>query len=166
MKITFESVALTQLAKLAENLVQLLPSPCVVGLVGTLGAGKTTMVQYIAEAAGIETAEVTSPTFTLLQTHHGTSIRLHHIDAYRLADEEEFIELGVDELFDDQAAWTVVEWADQVDPCMPPQTLWIQISLTDQPDRRTLELTCADETIAPLLQRLGILFPEDKQLDH
>ena len=48
-------------------------------------------IQAIARAAGIDAADVTSPTFTLWQTHRG-SITLHHLDAYRIADEDEFLD--------------------------------------------------------------------------
>ncbi len=73
---------------------------------------------------------MTSPTFTLLQTHRGR-ITLHHLDAYRLADEDEFLELGVDELFEDDQAWTLIEWADRVESVMPADTLWIEIKIAD-----------------------------------
>lgn len=155
MQVTFESVSISDLTAIAKNLIQHFPSPLAIGLVGTLGAGKTTLVQSIAHAAGVDMAEVTSPTFTLLQTHQGKSIRLHHIDAYRLTDDDEFYELGVDELLDDPDGWTVVEWADRFASCMPPQTLWIQIELTDQPDRRRLNFRCSDESIIARVQDLA-----------
>lgn len=116
-----------------------------VGLVGTLGAGKTRLVQSIAAAAGIDPAEVTSPTFTLLQTHvgqktPGTELTLHHLDAYRIADEDEFLQLGVDELFEQPAAWTIVEWADRVAEVMPPETLWVTLHLEPEGQKRRIEL--------------------------
>lgn len=116
---------LSALGGLAQSMLRRLPSSLVIGLVGTLGAGKTTLVQAIARAAGIDAADVTSPTFTLLQTYQG-SIALHHLDAYRVADEEEFLQLGVDELFED-AAWTIIEWADRVADVLPGETLWIEL---------------------------------------
>ncbi|TWU25033.1 tRNA threonylcarbamoyladenosine biosynthesis protein TsaE [Novipirellula galeiformis] len=116
------------------------------GFIGTLGAGKTRFVQAIALAAGIEPAEVTSPTFTLLQTHQG-AIKLHHLDAYRVADDDEFLELGVEELFDDVEAWTLVEWADLVSSVMPLETLWIQIEIGDDPNLRQVSMFTNDESL-------------------
>jgi len=121
-------------------MVQHLRPPVVIGLVGTLGAGKTTLVQAIARAAGIDPSDVTSPTFTLLRTHQG-DIRMHHLDAYRIADEDEFLELGVEELFDDQQAWTLIEWADRVDGVMPRNTVWIEISNCVDPNRRSIKFS-------------------------
>ena len=67
-----DSVELSQLDlaaidRLAASMVRRLPQHLVIGLVGTLGTGKTTLVQAIARAAGIDSLNVTSPTFTLLQ---------------------------------------------------------------------------------------------------
>jgi tRNA threonylcarbamoyladenosine biosynthesis protein TsaE len=132
---TIHDVTLDDLPSVAVAMMRHLPDRMAIGLVGTLGAGKTTMVQAIASANGIDVADVTSPTFTLLQSHQGKSVKLHHLDAYRLADEDEFYELGVDELFD-ETAWTLVEWADRVRSVMPLETLWIEIHLRDHADRR------------------------------
>lgn len=133
-----ESIDLAGLQRLAELMVHSLPPPLVIGLVGTLGAGKTSLVQSIARAAEIDDADVTSPTFTLLQTHQG-NIRIHHLDAYRIADEDEFLELGVQELFEDQSAWTVVEWADRVEQVLPRETLWITILINQESDKRAIQ---------------------------
>jgi tRNA threonylcarbamoyladenosine biosynthesis protein TsaE len=139
--------------RLATAMWRYLPSHLVIGLVGTLGAGKTTLVQAIARAAGIDSADVTSPTFTLLQTHRGTRT-LHHLDAYRVADEDEFLELGVDELFEDESAWTLIEWADRVSSVLPQQTLWIEIMPVDQ-DRRLIRLTTEHPAIAQSIDQLA-----------
>ena len=140
---TFADLDLPRLDYLAATLVHLVPSGLVIGLVGTLGAGKTRLTQAIAAECEIDPADVTSPTFTLLQTHTGSHpsgqpLTLHHLDAYRVADEDEFLELGVEELFDastsaSQPIWTLVEWADRVANVMPPSTLWLH--MTVQPQR-------------------------------
>lgn len=127
------------LAILAQWMVVNLPPQLMIGITGTLGAGKTTFTQCIAEAAQISAEAVTSPTFTLLQSHSGL-ITLHHMDAYRVNDEDEFLELGVEELFEDQA-WTIIEWADRVESVMPQETLWIQMDISDHFDRRNVSLT-------------------------
>ena len=134
-----ESIQLNQLDlaaidRLAESMVNRLPRHLVIGLVGTLGAGKTTLVQAIARAAGIDSSDVTSPTFTLLQSHRGR-ITLNHLDAYRLADEDEFLELGVDELFEDDQSWTLIEWADRFQSVLPTDALWIEIKIDDDGHR-------------------------------
>ncbi len=132
-----------RLRTLARGLVEGLPKSVVVGLVGTLGAGKTRFAQFLVEVASGATAEVTSPTFTLVQSYAGNP-NVHHLDAYRVADDDEFLELGVEELFDDDEAWTLVEWADRVESVMPRETLWIHIRIEHDATRRHLTFRCTE----------------------
>lgn len=144
-------VGVEQLSQLSRALVaadadlqgnpESLPRPLCFGLAGTLGAGKTRLSQEIAQAWGIDPAEVTSPTFTLLKTYeiesrpHSSSPRrqLHHLDLYRIVDEDELWELGIDELWETPGSWTLVEWADRFADCMPSDTIWIKIEISDDP---------------------------------
>ncbi|MEO1530002.1 MAG: tRNA (adenosine(37)-N6)-threonylcarbamoyltransferase complex ATPase subunit type 1 TsaE [Planctomycetota bacterium] len=126
-------VDLDRLQHFTEVLVRHAPAELTIGLVGTLGAGKTTLTQCLAEAAGVDRDDVTSPTFTLMSTYqatiHAGTVALHHLDAYRLADEDEFLELGVEELFESAKTWVLIEWADRVESVMPESTLWIEIDI-------------------------------------
>ena len=135
--VTICSIDLAALDRLAEVMRAFLPHPSIIGLLGTLGAGKTTLVQAIARASGIDPVDVTSPTFTLLQSYKGEP-SLHHLDAYRISDEDEFLAIGVDELFEDPQAWTIVEWADRVAGVMPDHTLWIEIAAESEPRFRVI----------------------------
>lgn len=152
--IEFPALDLTGIERLAASMVKHLPHHLTIGLLGTLGAGKTTLVQAIARAAGIDSDDVTSPTFTLLQTHHGKPT-LHHLDAYRVADEDEFLELGVEELFEEDQTWTLIEWADRVESVMPADTLWIEISLSPDPNARTIRLSTSHPEAGLSLERLA-----------
>ncbi|WP_146514522.1 tRNA (adenosine(37)-N6)-threonylcarbamoyltransferase complex ATPase subunit type 1 TsaE [Rubripirellula amarantea] len=153
-----DNVQLHDLPNFATALITNMPASLVIGLVGTLGAGKTTLVQSIAESLGIDASDVTSPTFTLLQSHQTKALRddtnddlphvLHHLDAYRLADEDEFLELGVDELFEESGSWTLIEWADRVEAVMPPGALWIRIEIDDDNDARELILSTRSAKVA------------------
>jgi tRNA threonylcarbamoyladenosine biosynthesis protein TsaE len=147
-----ESLDLDGLHKLAFRLVECLPGQLTIGLVGTLGAGKTTLVQAISSAIGVDRADVTSPTFTLLQSHHGGDQTLHHLDAYRVADEDEFLELGVEELFDQEEAWTLIEWADRVEDVMPRNSLWLEIRIEPQPDTRSVKIWTSDHELSQALK--------------
>lgn len=128
--------SLSDTDRLAATLHRHLPPCCCLGLVGTLGAGKTRLVQGLAAALGVDPQAVTSPTFTLVQ-HYQADRLLYHLDAYRVADADEFWELGVEEMFQQQAL-TVVEWADRVADSMPETTLWVRIALTDDAQTRTV----------------------------
>ena len=86
---------------LGKILADLLPDGSVIALIGTLGAGKTRLVQAVAEASGVARGEVGSPTFVLIHEYFGTR-PLYHFDAYRLHDDDEFQELGPEEYFNSQ----------------------------------------------------------------
>jgi tRNA threonylcarbamoyladenosine biosynthesis protein TsaE len=74
---------------LGERIAEMLTPPLVVVLRGEVGAGKTTLVKGIAAALGAAAEdEVTSPTFTLVHEYAGKSVRLFHLDLYRLETEE------------------------------------------------------------------------------
>jgi tRNA threonylcarbamoyladenosine biosynthesis protein TsaE len=140
--------------QLAQRLVAVLPSRLTIGLIGTLGAGKTRLVQAIAAAVGIDPQSVTSPTFVLCQHHHGRQT-IFHMDAYRLADIDEFIELGADEYFDSDG-WTLVEWSDRVAAAMPPDRIDIAIEVTGE-HQRQFHLVAHGEAARAALGRLAEL---------
>jgi len=139
--------------RLGTILADELPDMTVVSLIGTLGAGKTRLVQAIAVACGLPADDVNSPTFVLCQHYHGTR-RIHHFDAYRLKDEDEFLELGPEEYFDDTAL-TFVEWGDRVSDCLPRAHLEITITVTGDHSRQfEMTSTSDDRLLARLSHRL------------
>ena len=116
-----------------RRLAQTLQPGAIVALVGDLGAGKTRLVQALAAALDVSPGEVNSPTFTLVQEYAGR-IPLRHCDTYRLRNPEEFLDLGLDELFARDGI-TFVEWADRVIHLLPRDVLTIRIEITS-PDSR------------------------------
>jgi tRNA threonylcarbamoyladenosine biosynthesis protein TsaE len=99
----------------------------VVALIGTLGAGKTRLVQAIAAALGNSRDEITSPTFVLVNEYRAGRMPVYHFDTYRLRDEDEFLELGPEEYFAGQGV-TFVEWADRFEQLLPAGYLKIEIA--------------------------------------
>ena len=103
----------------------------VLGLVGTLGVGKTRFVQGLALGLGVPAeAYVASPTFALVNTHRGR-LPLQHVDLYRLEDPDEAVFIGYEELFDGEAV-VAIEWFERFPELWPAEFLWIE--LTDHPD--------------------------------
>lgn len=95
-----------------------------IALIGELGAGKTQLTKGIAEGLGVRSV-VNSPTFVLMNEHVGR-LRLHHVDAYRLAEPDEALAAG---MLDDRAASgvTVIEWADRLAGWLPSDRLEIHL---------------------------------------
>ncbi len=84
----------------------------IVLLHGDLGAGKTTITKGIAKGLGIED-EMVSPTFTLMNVY--ADGKLVHIDTYRLEDEEQLIEIGVEDYLARPETITIIEWPEKID---------------------------------------------------
>jgi tRNA threonylcarbamoyladenosine biosynthesis protein TsaE len=152
MQATFELRDLAATERLGRLLARHLPASAVVGLSGTLGAGKTRLVQAIAEACGMDPQEVTSPTFVLCREYHGERT-IYHLDAYRLRDEDEFLELGPEEMFADQAI-TIIEWAERVECLLPEERLTIALEVTGETSRRA-RLDAFGPALEQALQRIA-----------
>lgn len=150
--LVFEAHQESDTERLGRALAEVLPEGCVVALCGTLGAGKTRLVQALAEACGIPRREVLSPTFVLIQEYQGRRT-LYHFDAYRVQNEDEFRQLGPEEYFDSPAL-TVIEWADRVAGCLPDQRLEIHIEITGDTSRR-FQLHAQGEALAGVLPELA-----------
>ena len=151
-RLLFDSQDETDTARLGHALARSLPETATIALIGTLGAGKTRFVQAVAAGCGIDAASVTSPTFVLCQPHHGTRT-LYHLDAYRIRDLDEFLELGVSEYFEGPGI-TLIEWAEGVAQCLPDDYLEVQIDITG-PHTRTFELVAYGPESSATLDRLA-----------
>ena len=98
---------LDEMKQFAELLVKNVKAGDIILLNGDLGAGKTTLTQFIGKALGVKRT-INSPTFNIIKSYKGDELKLHHMDCYRLEDQEE--DLGFEEYFEDQAI-TVIEWS-------------------------------------------------------
>lgn len=118
---------------LARGLGEQLKGGEVFLLEGELGAGKTVFAKGLAAGLGIDPADVTSPTFTLINVCEGR-LRIYHIDLYRL-DAGAHQGLGLDEIFDDEKAVTVIEWAERLG-FVPARATLVEMSYVSTSERR------------------------------
>lgn len=119
---------------LGKRIGSMLRSGDVIAMQGTLAAGKTTITKGIASALDIKDT-VTSPTFCLVSEYEG-KMPLYHIDAYRLNDAEDFINLGADEMIYGHGV-TVIEWSEKVMSELPSSTIIIRIEPKDSENGST-----------------------------
>jgi tRNA threonylcarbamoyladenosine biosynthesis protein TsaE len=124
----------------------------VIALIGPMGAGKTHFVKAIAEGLGIANpAVVNSPTFVLIQ-EYDARLPMYHFDAYRLATEAEFADLGPEEYFQGDGV-SLVEWADKAPNCLPSKRLEVCIAPIGEMSRR-FSITAYGERYERLLAEL------------
>ncbi len=131
---TFNAQNEADTVRLAAALAGVLPAGTVIGLIGTLGAGKTRLVDALATALGTRPGTVTSPTFVLVNEYRGGRLPIYHFDTFRLKNDDEFLDLGPDEYFDADGL-TFVEWADRVTPLLPAERLEISFEVTGETTR-------------------------------
>jgi tRNA threonylcarbamoyladenosine biosynthesis protein TsaE len=101
-------------------------SPGAVLLIGNLGAGKTTLAKGIVGGLNATPVdEVSSPTFTLIH-QYGDAAPVYHIDLYRLDEQRQVENLGLDELFSSGSV-VLLEWAERFPALLPRRRTEIQL---------------------------------------
>ncbi len=98
---------------------------------GDLGAGKTTLIKSLGIAIGIKD-DISSPTFSIVNEYRDRdSFPVYHFDFYRLKDEEEAFDIGIEEyLYSNNIC--LIEWANMFPGLIPPKHLEINIKLVDE----------------------------------
>jgi len=110
-------------------------------LSGPLGAGKTVFVKGLAGTLGIDSAEVTSPSFTLVNLYNGR-LTLYHIDLFRLDEGASAAHaVDLDELLTDERAVIVIEWAERLGRYPLPTNAWRITILGDGDEPRKISIT-------------------------
>lgn len=111
------------------------PSAVAVLLSGDLGAGKTHFVKGLAEALGVDSEEVNSPTFTLVNEFRLDGGWLRHLDLYRLPEGGEIAEaLGLDEMLDEPGV-VAVEWSERLPGFPWPNAYDVTLRILDDTKR-------------------------------
>ena len=148
---SFRAESEQQTEQLGVALAQIVVAGTTVSLVGNLGAGKTRLTRAIAKGLGISDEQVSSPTFMLIQEYCGR-LPLYHFDTYRLADLDEFYDLGPEEYFYGDGV-CLVEWGDRVREALPDDYLRIEIEIVSS-EQRVFHLESSGENSASLLSEL------------
>lgn len=129
----FISRSADQTRRVGMRLGALLQPSDMIGLVGELGSGKTTLVQGIASGWG-SLDPVSSPTFVLVNVYrHPDGDCLYHLDAYRLNNVAEAIDLDLDDML--SRGPLVVEWAEKIQPALSAEGLWVHMKYIDEEQR-------------------------------
>ncbi len=126
--------------ELAKGLAERSQKGQIYALIGDLGVGKTAFTKGFAKGLGID-EPITSPTFTFVQVYESGRMPLYHFDVYRIGDISEMDEIGYEDCFFGEGV-SVMEWADLVEPILPPDTIRVSITkdLSKGTDYRKIEI--------------------------
>jgi tRNA threonylcarbamoyladenosine biosynthesis protein TsaE len=118
MKIHELVYTIDTLGEVADELATLLGQCAVMTFSGSLGAGKTTLIQALLQRCGVD-ADVQSPTFNYLNIYpNAAGQEFYHFDLYRLANKEDFLQAGFWEYLYQPNSWALIEWPDMIMPLL------------------------------------------------
>ena len=136
------SFSLDTIQEAARQFWELNSNATVFAFHGQMGAGKTTFIHAICDAKGVKDV-VGSPTFSIINEYaimeNGVTQKIYHMDLYRLKDEEEAIQAGVEDcLYSGNIC--LVEWPEKAPGIFPEQTVHVYIEAIDT-SRRLLKIS-------------------------
>ncbi len=132
MDVNFE---LSNINKAAEQLLKHNAGTKVFAFAGDMGAGKTTFIHALCTLLGVKDA-ISSPTYSIINQYRGKDEQvIFHMDLYRLKDEEEAINAGVEDcLYSGHTCF--VEWPERAPGLFPEGTIYIKLSVGDNNTRK------------------------------
>jgi tRNA threonylcarbamoyladenosine biosynthesis protein TsaE len=130
----FVAENLHDLPAIAKALLDNLGESNVIAFDGQMGAGKTTFIQNILRAMGIENTNG-SPTYSLVNEYKNPFYgSVFHFDLYRLNSEEEAFDIGIEEMIYGGGI-CFIEWPDKVLHLLPENTIYVKIRLNEDLNR-------------------------------
>ncbi|WP_298368997.1 tRNA (adenosine(37)-N6)-threonylcarbamoyltransferase complex ATPase subunit type 1 TsaE [uncultured Lutibacter sp.] len=132
-----KNYTLGQLPQIASDVIEAAQQKVLL-FYGEMGVGKTTLIKEIVRQLGV-LDNVSSPTFSLVNEYHTSeNEKVYHFDFYRINDEEEALDMGIEEYFYSNS-WCLVEWPNKVENLLPLKSVNITITL-DNNQQRTIEV--------------------------
>ena len=138
MQKTFNVKSVEESWGVAAEVAKMLIPGTVIALHGELGAGKTTFMQGIAIALGLD-RPVTSPTFTLSNEYMTPAFKLVHMDLYRLTSPDDLLSIGYSEHIENGAV-VAVEWPERAEELIPSNAIHLYLELGDGMEERTIRI--------------------------
>ncbi|PXX29804.1 tRNA (adenosine(37)-N6)-threonylcarbamoyltransferase complex ATPase subunit type 1 TsaE [Arenibacter sp. ARW7G5Y1] len=129
------SYNISQISDVAKQLIAKVSSKTLC-FYGEMGAGKTTLIKALVrelEGGG----STSSPTFGIVNEYHRENGELlgYHFDFYRLNDESEAWDLGLEEYLSGDT-WVFMEWPEKIAGLLPPTRTEIRIEILDEKNRQ------------------------------
>ncbi len=114
----------------------------VIAMFGDLGAGKTAFTRGFTKGMDIH-ADVSSPTFALVNEYRGNGRTLYHFDMYRISGWDDLYSTGYFDYLD-TGATLIIEWSENIEAILPEDCVRVTITKTDNPDERKIEIIGAE----------------------
>jgi len=157
--ISFENIGENTLKRIGFCLGRSLRAGDVVLLRGEMGAGKSVLTRAAAQGMGVE-GPIPSPTFTILNIHEGTDLKLYHFDLYRLEGADALYEMGLEEYIPSVDGASFIEWPQMAEEAMPCDVLEVEIVYAQDGLARSLTMTPMGEFDAARLDALKNMLEE------
>lgn len=138
--------SLQETAALGAEIAGSLKGGEIIAYRGPMGAGKTTLTHSIVEALGAGNV-VSSPTFALMHEYKGGRLTVRHFDMYRIHEWDELYSTGFMDYLDDKNAVMLIEWSENVEEALPPETMVIEIGYGNTENERHFKLYQMEEKI-------------------
>lgn len=128
--------SLEEIDEAARQFVELMDDRTVFVFYGEMGAGKTTFINALSRALGVEDDATGSPSFAIVNEYRSdtTAELIYHFDLYRLENVEEALDLGVEDYFD-SGALCLLEWPERIEDILPDDTVKVTISVAPSGER-------------------------------
>lgn len=128
----------------AQEFLGIMDDATIYAFYGEMGAGKTTFINALSKALGVEDDPTSSPSFSIINEYRSdtTAELIYHFDLYRLENLEEAFDIGVEDYFD-SGALCFIEWPERIADILPDDTVRVDISVLDD-DSRKLTVTMPD----------------------
>ena len=121
-----KNYSLEDLPKIAEKIIAVVKNKTLL-FYGEMGVGKTTLIKEICKQLGV-LDKISSPTFSLVNEYQtATNDAVYHFDFYRISDEYEALDMGIEEYLDTHN-WCLIEWPQNVENLLPLDS--VEICLT------------------------------------
>ncbi|CUT18102.1 MULTISPECIES: tRNA (adenosine(37)-N6)-threonylcarbamoyltransferase complex ATPase subunit type 1 TsaE [Candidatus Ichthyocystis] len=124
----------------------------IIYLSGTLGSGKTTIVQGLFHSLGVSDT-ISSPTFSLVHTYDTGSIKAFHVDLYRLSNPLATSILDLDTYHRKPQHIVAIEWPENGVPLIPPAD--IEINMEDHEEGRILTMSVKNRSLEEIFLELS-----------
>ena len=130
--------AIEELEAVAIELLKLFPEQTIFAFDGEMGAGKTTFIAQLLKQLGVQEIEG-SPTYSIINEYETNSVKIYHLDCYRIDQRNEILNLGLDELLNEKA-YFFIEWAEKIDFILPTNAIWVYIRCDETNNSREIAL--------------------------